>query len=85
MVVVGAQWAKECAAGQRPALAPAQPPCSDGSERTHERWLDLGPLRRHLAPRRAIQKGQALGMHWDPKQGPQNNQKPLTSLASHRP
>lgn len=65
---------------------PATPPCSDGSERTHERGPDLGPRRHHLAPHWAEQKGQAGGTRWDPPgQGPQNNRAPLTTLAIHRP
>lgn len=64
---------------------PTTPPCSDGSERTHERGLDVGLRRRHLAPHWAKQKGQASGIHWNPSQGPQNNQELLTSLAIHWP
>lgn len=64
---------------------PTTPPCSDGSERTHERGLDLGLRRRHLAPHWAKQKGQASGIHWNPSQGPQNNHELLTTLAIHRP
>lgn len=64
---------------------PATLPCSDGSERTHERGLDLGLWRHHLAPHWANQKGQASEIHWNPSQGPLNNHKLLTSLAIHRP
>lgn len=64
---------------------PNAPPCSDGSERTHERGLDLGLRRRHLAPHWAKQKGQASGLHWNPSQGPQNNHELLTTLTIHRP
>lgn len=56
---------------------------SDGSERTHERGLDLGLQRRHLAPHWAKQKGQSSGIHWNPSQGPPNNHQPLTTLAIH--
>lgn len=58
---------------------------SDGSERTHERGLDLGLQRRHLAPHWAKQKGQSSGIHWNPSQGPLNNHELLTTLAIHRP
>lgn len=64
---------------------PATPPCSDGSERTHERGLDLGLRRHHLAPHWAQQKGQARDTLEPPANGPQNNQELLTTLAIHRP
>lgn len=80
-----------CTMGQRmrrwtkAGPCPTTLPCSDGSERTHERGLDLGLRRHHLAPHWANQKGQASGIHWNPSQGPQNNHKLLTSLTIHRP
>lgn len=80
-----------CTKGQRmqrwtkTGPCPTTPPCSDGSERTHERGLDLRLPRRHLAPHWAEQKGRASGIHWNPSQVPQNNHDLLTSLTIHRP
>lgn len=42
---------------------PTIPPCGDGSERTHERGLDLRLRGHHLTPHWANQKGMASGIH----------------------
>lgn len=85
MVVVGTQWDQRMQRWTKAGPCPTTSHFSDRSERTHERGLDLGLQRHHLAPHWAKQKGQSSRIHWNPSQGPPNNHGLLTTLAIHRP